>query len=264
MSQTEHVRSKSLLGTIKSEKRLALLDSPNTMNEGMNYERWIATFFSCLIVVSTQVEARSRSRATPEEQIQACLSNKEGMAITLRSTLNQRKNPLAENVAATDWTKYCGCYVPKAQALENSHPKGNLPRDVYQKLVADLGDAAVACASSSIPTGQPIRPVSPTASLDPRFEPTLKNCQSRPKGYLANLKIHLKTQKSPRAERVDQISPEKYCGCYVNSLRLRLGDELALKVLTFPPANRDEKEILRVAQAKNETFDFCAAEQIPF
>lgn len=222
------------------------------------------TIILMLSLVSLSAPARTRHKATTEEQIQSCLTNKDGIAVSLKTTLNERKNPRAENVKATDWAKYCQCYTPKAQALEEAQPKGNLPRDVYQKLTTDLANTAEACANESIPNAKPTPAVTPTAKPDPRFDPTIKNCQTNPKGYLENLKIHLNVQKSPRAANLDNISPEKYCGCYVNSLRHKLGDDLALKVLTTYPATNNNQDIIRISKAKDETLNTCAAEQIPF
>lgn len=206
---------------------------------------------------------REKRKYTPEELIQACVSNPRGLEITVRNLLNEKRNPLAENVKAADWNKYCACYAPKAKEIEDARPKGNLGQAEYQKLVGELNSVSETCANNSIPAGKPAPVHHSPLKADSRFNATLQYCKKSPKGYLTNLEVHLKVRKSPRAAGVAKMNSDQYCECYVRSLRQRLGDDMALKELTtLSPAA--DKDLMKVSDAKDETYDTCAAEQIPF
>lgn len=222
----------------------------------------ILIFIFCLPIAEAR-GPRARRTSSPEEQVQACIENKQGMLIVLRGQLNEARNPLVENIQANDWNKYCACYAPKARAIEEARPRGNLPNDVFQKMTADLATASIACAKASIPEGKPAVVEYPPVGRNPRFDASVKYCTEHPSGYLTNLKVHLEVRKSPRASGVAKMDAKKYCECYVRSLRQRLGDEDALKELTTlsPPADKD---LMRFSKAKDEVYDYCAAEQIPF
>jgi len=225
--------------------------------------------FSLILVISLMplpAEARGRRekrKFTPEELVQSCLTNTHGLMVTVRQLLNEKRNRLAENVKAADWNKYCACYAPKAKEIEDARPPGNLPRPEYQKLVEELNILSEMCANKSIPAGSPAPVQFPAVKPDSRFDASLQYCKKSPKGYLKNLEVHLKVRRSPRLAGVAKMNSDKYCECYVRSLRQRLGDEAALKDLTTlaPPADKD---LFKFAEAKDAAYDTCAAEQIPF
>lgn len=221
--------------------------------------------FFTLVIASESQARRSgkRPEKSIEQRVQDCLDNKSGLEVSVKSILNSKSNPRAENVAKADWQKYCSCLVPKSKEIEDTYPPGNLPKQEYQKRTEQFTAVLVECANMSIPVGKPETPTVAKMKPDSRFEATLNNCKTRPKGYLKNLEIHLKVQNSPRAEKVQSMDVGKYCDCYVNSLRAKLGDDRAHKMLTTFPKNTPEETML-IAKAKDDTFDFCAAEQIPF
>lgn len=238
------------------------------------------TWLSLLLVIVCVLNgstgfARGSRVAKPEPTVEAavegCKQNATGMQIITRDALNMAVNPLADRVSSIDWDKFCTCFGPKhfevAKVLKED--RKNHVSGPNEKYVQQWDSIAVTCAAAGAPAVTSIGPTvasHPSGNQEvnnPRFAGIVAHCVGSPQGYLSNVQVHLKVQKSPRASKVMAMNPGKYCNCYVTHMRNGLGDDVAHQYLSSIriPASLDMAALDKTASG---AFETCAAEQIPF
>lgn len=226
----------------------------------------VSLLFLLTMTLSHITEARgkrTKEPSSPPTDHSFCLQSERGNKIRLTRGLNKARSPLADNVDGTNWTRFCECFDLKVYEYSERLKKDGRLKDFALRYEDDIDQLAVECAPKSVPEKVAVQvPTTHTAdhNNDARFNKLIEGCVQSPKGYLTNLEIHLSGRSSPRAAKVKDLSPAKYCACYFNFMRGRLGDTVAMEQLgsAKPQFN------LSASEASDEAFDKCAKDLIQF